>query len=48
MGNIIFVLVLVFLAVTLLALVSIVLLVTVDEDGKNIFQRKIDKGANIL
>lgn len=43
MGNIIFVLVLVFLAVTLLALVSIVLLVTVDEDGKNIFQRKMDK-----
>ncbi len=43
MGNVILVLVLVFLVVTLLALVSIVLLVTVDEDGKNIFQRKMDK-----
>lgn len=43
MGNIIFVLVLVFLVVTMLALVSIVLLVTVDEGGKNIFQRKMDK-----
>ena len=43
MGNIIFALVLVFLVLTLLALVSIVLLVTVDEDGKNIFQRKMDK-----